>query len=467
MKRRYFSNLSAGHRSKNSERGVTIVLVALAMVAIMAVAALSIDVVTLYLADAEMQRSADTAALAAARVLSITGITGDPSNSTSNWQNACALASQVATAVARQNTVAGAQLAAGTQVKVTFPNNSDTTGCSGTTPVFGVNPLVTVQVQRTDLPTFFARIWGRRGASVSAKATAEAFNPSNSFTYTNGGGTGSVTPVQPRCVKPWLIPNADPGQPGHAPFLNLDGTIAAGAQGIRLSGGTTGIVGDTFLLNAYCNTAGSSCTQLGPPSAMTGGGITHYWPAQVSSSVAVPSCGTGSQYEEAVAGCDETDYQCGVKHANFTDLSENPKNGDTSNGLECLINQNGGAGSDNLDTTSYPFKMTAGADNLLAKAGSINNGTQITNSTSIVSLPIYDNTDPSLPTPPTMWPTSPVAVTVIGFLQVFVNNVNPGNQRISVTVLNVAGCGNDTAVPVGNAVTGSSPVPVRLVQSFP
>ncbi len=56
------------------------VLVALAMVAIIAMAALSIDVITLYLAREEAQRSADAAALAAARVISLSGMTGDPSN---------------------------------------------------------------------------------------------------------------------------------------------------------------------------------------------------------------------------------------------------------------------------------------------------------------------------------------------------------------------------------------------------
>ncbi len=77
---------------RTSESGVTMVLMALAMVAILAMAALSIDVVTLYLANAEAQRSADTAALAAARVLSISGMTGDPSNSPAGainpWQQA-------------------------------------------------------------------------------------------------------------------------------------------------------------------------------------------------------------------------------------------------------------------------------------------------------------------------------------------------------------------------------------------
>src|SRR5258707_1281513 len=186
----------------NREAGVTILLVAAALVAIIAMAALSIDIVTLYLANAEAQRSADAAALAAARILSISGMTGDPANAGNTWQSACATAAQVAKSVgqlAQQNSVGGA---AGT-VTVSFPNNTDTAGCPSATPPFGVNPLVTVQVQRTDLATFFARIWGRRGASVSATATAEAFNSSNSDLVGNAA-SGTVIPVQPRHCQPDL-----------------------------------------------------------------------------------------------------------------------------------------------------------------------------------------------------------------------------------------------------------------------
>src|SRR6202047_5429754 len=110
--------------ARPGERGVTMVLMELAMVAILAMAALSIDVVTLYLANAEAQRSADTAALAAARVLSITGMTGDPSNGaagaiTNPWQQACGLATSVATAVASQNTMGGVALTT-SQISVTY-----------------------------------------------------------------------------------------------------------------------------------------------------------------------------------------------------------------------------------------------------------------------------------------------------------------------------------------------------------
>src|SRR5438046_3722335 len=119
----------------------------------MGMAALSIDVVTLYLANAEAQRSADAAALAGARILSITGMTGDPVNSSGKWVAVCDFASKVAIAVAEQNTVGGTAPTGAGQVTVTFPNNSDIVACNGTTNAFGVNPLVTVKVQRTDMPT--------------------------------------------------------------------------------------------------------------------------------------------------------------------------------------------------------------------------------------------------------------------------------------------------------------------------
>src|ERR1700723_3264552 len=104
------------------ERGVTMVLVAIAMVAIIAMAALSIDVVTLYLAREEAQRSADAAALAAARVISLSGITSDPHDSDSTWGEICSpsgSATQTAQAVATQSAVGGA---AGT-VTVTYTAN--------------------------------------------------------------------------------------------------------------------------------------------------------------------------------------------------------------------------------------------------------------------------------------------------------------------------------------------------------
>src|SRR5947209_2243735 len=228
------------------ERGFTMALVAVAMVAIIGVAALSIDVVTLYLAKEEAQRSADQAALAAARVLSLSGITGDPSNKSGNWGPICGangLATQAASAVVSQNTVAG-QVA--NTIQINYLGGSlgaitSSTDCQTlNTTAFGVNPLVTVRIVRSSLPTFFSRIWGNRANSVSASATAEALNPSNSGAVGNQTSNVPITPVQPRCVKPWAVPNLDPFNPpgcttNCGKFVNLsDGSIVN--PGISIGG---------------------------------------------------------------------------------------------------------------------------------------------------------------------------------------------------------------------------------------
>jgi hypothetical protein len=63
-----------------------------------------------------------------------------------------------------------------------------------------------------------------------------------------------------------------------------------------------------------------------------------------------------------------------------------------------------------------------------------------------------------------LFPASPGAVTVVGFLQAFINQVNPPPGDINVTVLNVVGCSNtdNGANPVIGG-SGTSPIPVRLI----
>src|SRR5258708_21207904 len=88
-----------------------------------AMAALSIDVVTLYTARGEAQQAADGAALAGARVLANSGMTSNPSNLTLAG-NAETLARSVAADVATQNKVGGQFLAAAQDRKSTRLNSS-------------------------------------------------------------------------------------------------------------------------------------------------------------------------------------------------------------------------------------------------------------------------------------------------------------------------------------------------------
>lgn len=478
------------------EAGVTMILVAICMVAIIAMAALSIDVVTLYLARMETQRTADTAALAAARVISVSGITGDVMTDTTSWQAICGasgIATQAAKAVASQ-TVENAS----PTVTVNYSSQGASTGvsdCSALTSAFTINPTVIVQVTRSGLPTLFSRMWNRNTNSVSATAMAEAFNPSNSASIAAGG---EVIPVWPRCVKPWIVPNRDPLSPAPSGTTYCDQGTPPGTcsqlidpqtgqiqhSGISLSGtNTNGVIGERFWLIPNClhRVTGVCSLRSNPPLANhttggTGGSIPGtppynlvYWPGQtVNASVAVPSAASGgSLYEQAVAGCDQTTvYQCGVQSSvasnpNMVDLSENPAStGDTTNGVMALIRENNpnpsGGQPDGQDTlnpyaapAAYPFQILAGTSNPYVTAG-----LPVSGSSSIATVPIYDGASLASTTG-----TSPV--TIIGFLQVFINSADQyGN--VDVTVLNVSGCGNGTN-PTGTAVVGSSPVPVRLI----
>jgi Flp pilus assembly protein TadG len=450
------------HVLPQRERGITMILVALAMVAIIAIAALSIDVTTLYLVREEAQRSADAAALAAARILSLSGVTGDPDNVQGSllsppWPAACSTATQVAKAAANENAVGG--IVANT-VTVTFLYDGATTDCTSPTGGFPINPQVQVKVVRQGLPTFFSRIWSRSSNSVSATATAEAFNPSNSGTIAPNG----IVPVNPRCVKPWIVPNRDPGNAG-APFVSLtDGSIQN--PGIQPSGtGSGGVIGESFKLTADCKTGNPNCKwgggnglQDNPPGYNQQGANTlDYVPTLIQpTAIAYPTCADDTDYQKAIGGCDQsTVYACGIVGGGVqADLSFNPgqPSGDTSTATQCLIHQSGG--QDVLDRTVFPFQIHAGLGNPVVTSG------VITSSTSIATVPIYDDTQA-----PVQFPTgvNQAPVTIVGFLQVFINSVDSSGNP-SVTVLNVAGCSN-TATASTPTVSGTSPVPIRLITS--
>lgn len=453
---------------RSKERGFTMALVALAMATIICMAALSIDIGTLYEAKAEAQRAADAAALTAARVISASGVTGTTQPS---WAQICGGAGSPATlaaiSMAQQNLIGGVAVASGA-VNVKYGAGSagaTNADCSTLGATFAVNPIVAVSLQRTNLPIFFARIFSLfgsnyAGSTVSATATAEVFNPSGSI---------PLVPVHPRCVKPWFVPNLDPNT--SAPFITATtGTITS--PGIS----PAGPIGETFTLVPDCGT-GASCavpTDNPPVANGTGGGNTlDYVPGLVStpsiaiaanSSVSACSDATTNDYTEAVAGCDQTTaYACGSSLANTIDLTENPgpPRNDSVNGAQCLINASGNGPALGQDVLApgtapytYPFQIQAGANSALISGG-VASGSQITSSPSIVSLPIYD-TVASLASPAT-------PVTVIGFLQVFINSATgtATTGPINVTVMNVAGCGN--SVPGPPIAVGTSPVPIRLI----
>jgi Flp pilus assembly protein TadG len=413
------------------ERGQTIVLVAISIVTLLGMAALAIDVVTLYVASSEIKRAADAAALAGAKGIADSGFT-TLSASDPNLPAAQALAQSMATAAINAilpvNPVAGAN-----PTQMPGSPNFDWTRQG--------NPIITVSLRRDNLPTFFAKIWGRTAGTVSASATAEVYNPSNNSPY---------TPIAPTSVKPWLVANLDPntGQPFIDPSNGVE---------------TAGNVGEYLDLAADCQPGFGF-----PPCRLISGTFVagQYVPAQVTpnagNNVCPSSCLGPTPFEESIECADvATVYTCGPNGASW-DQSVHPGGffNPSANGAECLIHATGpglGAGQDQLN---FPFP--SGPPQIIANSGPYS-GSLVSTSSSIVTIPIVDPASVRQNNPP---------VTVVGFMQAFINQVDPGfffsGGNINVTVLNIAGCNgasNGNTPVVGG--TGTSPVPVRLITAPP
>ncbi len=81
--------------------------------------------------------------------------------------------------------------------------------------------------------------------------------------------------------------------------------------------------------------------------------------------------------------------------------------------------RDGPLGPGNITTPIYPFQIWAGLNNPLVTAGIVNNDDLITSSNSIVTLPIYD---PG----PAEFTLNNQPVTIVGYLQAFIQNLNTG-----------------------------------------
>jgi Flp pilus assembly protein TadG len=409
-------------------------LVAVVMLFVVgAMAALSIDVVTLYTARSEAQLAADSAALAAARVLANSGATSDTTGAT--MANAWILAQAVAIQVAEQNEVGGRNL---TAADVTPP------------PALGgtnTNPTVTVRVQRADLPTFFARIWGTKLLTVAASATAEAYNPSGA----NALGVKTI-PVATACVKPWLLPNIDPSTPGGTIFDPETGAISNKS----LLGWTLSSPGGKPMSLA-CGASGDCTPPLPAPSAWS------YYPGDDATTFphptrSLPSCTPAltSSYQESIAGCIEIPIACNSP-ANIDTSLYSARNSETADAVNCLTHATNTPGDgDQVDLTaaaapSPPFQFLAGTGNPVAGAA----GKDVLVSSSLVTVPVFDIGT---------FNSATGNVKIVGFVQLFLNPDSiaaPATGNVNATVINMAGCGDASGQPIlGN---GASPVAVRLI----
>jgi len=460
---------------RSNERGVSILIIAVSMVFVLAMAGLGIDLASLYVGKNQAQRAADAAALAGALAFvdngCATGSTGGGLTST-----CMAIARQRAEAVGNQNLIAGTSPAIG-DGDISFPNQTSS------------DPQIQVVAGRgtyngvdhaNPMPTFFMKIFGVTTASVSATATAEAYNPSGSSTT-----TGS------QCVKPWLFPNCDQfntavanpncGQSGGTvgPFVNADGTVA------RPTNYPNGAIGEPYVIKPGNTTAAAAPGQF----------YAVYLPTTSSIPSACPSCatvvnqggtGSGALYRANIECCNNSTITCGTSLLLNTTLQSNPGNmvGPTQQGVSCLIHQsvNGGSqcgqdfvngisinpcvdpgsqlATDLPSLPSIPPTIMPGPNNPYDPGGT--SPLSLSNSDSVVVAPIYNG----------VLTSGQNTVVVAGFVQLFIRDAAQGQQGTTYAyVLGVSGCGSGGTPSTGDgggsggsviSSTGSA-VPIRLI----
>jgi Flp pilus assembly protein TadG len=275
-------------------RGVSIVLMAITIVATMSAVALAIDIGMLLNARTEAQRAADASALAGAAAL----IT-DPDDSAGE-------ATALAIEYGARNTVMDIPV-------VVLPEDVD---------VDLARARVTVTVRRisargTAVPTWFANVFGVSEVDVEARAAAEAVP------------TGSA-----RCLKPFAIPDAFDDANGNGIFDAGDDYVAAD-HGYGSDWRNPGNFGDDGL--NYENDFGRpmNVKQGGPSDPPQPG---WYYPWDIPQVDGSPAVG-GDKYRWNIGNCNPSVITIGDEYW----IENGNMLGPTNQGVEELIGQDSGA----------------------------------------------------------------------------------------------------------------------------
>jgi hypothetical protein len=412
---------------RNGERGQTIAIVAITLVALIGFAALGIEVVALYVAHAEAQRTADAAALAGASIFASSSFTSAPGSFT---------ASEVCATGGGGSSSAVNKLAAAA-VAENLVSNQPATITNVNCVLVNGDPQVTVTVKRSALPTFFSRIWGATSPSVTVQATAEAYNAS-----------GRNVPVQVTGVKPWLLPNCDftgaalPPPPCTGQQF-VDRTAFAGSGAVANSGSFIGKLPPIRpLTKAAVGAAPAAATfytlDLGTPSHCPDSGA--------------PSCGNlhASDYWDNIACSSPVQMNCGDQVGLGTAYPVISGVG-TRQATQCLINADSvgtGQGQDVFQSGGGPpITIDGGYNNPVSGLQGVQN---ISRSDSVVTVPLFDpSQNPNVQQVP-----------IIGFLQLGITET-PSAGKFTAVVMNAVGCDSGAAgIPVSASTT---PVGVRLI----
>ncbi len=224
-------------RRRRPRRGNVLVLALLLMTAMLAMLAFSIDVGYMSVARAELQRAADSAALAAAsELLNEVRLQGDAAQSLviSQGRTAANQYSQI-------NPVCGTgpalDLNTGNDVSgdIVFGRYSSAAGMSTSCTPAQYN-AVFVRVQRTserngEFPLFFARFLGLHSASSQAEAIATFRDGIAGFRITEQTGNADLLPFA-LDIKDWQDVMAGGGTDGWS-YNPGARTISSGSDGVR------------------------------------------------------------------------------------------------------------------------------------------------------------------------------------------------------------------------------------------
>ena len=454
---------------RRPEQGQTIALVALSLVSLLGVAALAIDVSALYVARNEAQRAADAAALAGARIFatssfaSVPGSFGVPSEvCSSGGPGSTAAVNRQAEATAQENLISN-QPATVTNITCSLYTGD---------PTRVQNPQVTVTVKQDNLQTFFSRMWSQANTSVSASATAEAYNAS-----------GQDVPVQVTGAKPWLLANCDENSTGapqsafcsaggsnfYRTFINSDGTLTNNGS----------YLGNTIPLTKINPTAN-------PPTMPTADnfyGLNFGTPA-----VACPAaggCTLDGGYRDDIQCSSPVTLKCGdtIPGGAGVAIGTNNFSNRTRQAARCLIHSEGDdLKFDGQDIFHFPgagtvpIRIEGGDDN----PNPVLVGQQnISRSDSVVTVPVYDGHKLC-----TGAGNCPLTATIVGFMQLGIvrsctscssmalpndpNNckcpVTPsvGTPQLQAIIMNAVGC-KPGAISGNVSAQNSSPIAVRLI----
>ncbi len=446
--------------ARKKEQGVTVLIVGFTLLALIAMAALAIDVANLYETRSEAQRAADAAALAGAKMFVTSGYTSNPANWTSTTicqtggPGAVSAVNVQAALAAQANTIAG-QPAAIKTITCDYNDLNNNT-----------NPRVTVTVEVTNTAAFFSRIWGTQGGSVTATATAEAYNAS-----------GQNIPIELTNVKPWGVANCGPNPTSPCPssagfYINpADGTVL-----------NNNFIGEEVYFLRQTGTGSLQGTFSGGSNIPTGGMYGLNFPASPAPACPAstsPSCafalGFGDNYINGIACASKLAMHCGdpIGPGQQITVATSSAGGSPSRtGTRCLIHaddQGDDQGQDLIPRhgtpLGTPIDITGGYHNPNPSLQGVAN---ISRSDSIVTVPLITGCR-LVPGGGSVPMCTGSVDRVLGFLQLALIEApedTPGPQ-VHAVIMNAVGCSPGLPNPPSNPIAAGSvsPIIVRLVQT--